>query len=83
MDVNLSESVRIELSEDQALVLFDWLCRLNESSAASVADTAEQRVLWDIQSGLESALVAPLQTNYESLLAQARRRVRDGAEGPQ
>lgn len=81
--MNLSESVRIELSEDQALVLFDWLCRLNDSSAAAVADTAEQRVLWDIQSGLESVLVAPLQTNYESLLAQARKRVRDGAEGPQ
>ncbi|MCT9624828.1 hypothetical protein HWD94_06795 [Pseudarthrobacter equi] len=78
--MNLSEPVKIELSEDQALVLFDWLCRLNDGSAANVADHAEQRVLWDIQSGLESVLAAPLQANYNFLLAQARNRVKDATQ---
>lgn len=68
----MSEPVRIELDEDQALVLFDWLHRLNDSKAAVVAHQAEQRVLWDIKCDLESVLVAPFEAKYKELLAQAR-----------
>ncbi|MFK0005184.1 hypothetical protein [Paenarthrobacter sp. NPDC090522] len=72
----MSEPVRIELNEDQALVLFDWLCRLNDRSpAAGVTHQAEQRVLWDMQADLESVLLAPFEANYNELLAQARNRV--------
>lgn len=71
----MSEPVKIELDEDQALVLFDWLCRLNDSQAPVVTHEAEQRILWDMQSDLESVLVAPFEANYNELLAQARNRV--------
>lgn len=34
-----SEPIRIELSEDEALVLFDWLCRFNDRKDALVSLT--------------------------------------------
>ena len=64
--------VRLELSGDEALVFFDWLRRFNHTGTKSFEDQAEQRVLWDIESMLESALVEPLDANYDILLATAR-----------
>lgn len=76
--MNDAEPVRIELSQDEALVLFDWLCRFNER--IDFIGQAEQRILWDIECSLESVLVAPLLDNYESRLAQARRSAGDPAQ---
>ncbi|BCW60266.1 MULTISPECIES: hypothetical protein [Micrococcaceae] len=76
----MPEQVTIELDEDQALVLFDWLCHLNDGKAPVVTHQAEKRVLWDIQSDLESVLVAPFEANYTELLAQARYRVADAGQ---
>jgi hypothetical protein len=76
----MSDAVAIQLSPDEALVLFDWLSRFNESGDATFRDQAEQRVLWDIEAALESNLVAPLDPQYERLLAQARDRVRDAED---
>lgn len=72
--------VSVELSRDQALVLFGWLARHNESTTVEdFADQAEQRVLWDLESILEQRLVASIDGAYETLLAEARARVRDPA----
>lgn len=72
--------VTLELSGDEALVFFDWLRRFNHTATKSFEDQAEQRVLWDIESMLESALVEPLAAKYDTLLAAARARVRDSEE---
>jgi hypothetical protein len=76
----MSDAVAIQLSPDEALVLFDWLSRFNESGDGTFRDQAEQRVLWDMHGALESNLVAPLDPQYERLLAQARDRVRDAED---
>lgn len=68
--------VSIELTADEALVLFEWLARFNEKVDAAFEDEAEQRVLFDLESKLESSLTAPLEPNYQALLATARSRVR-------
>jgi hypothetical protein len=72
-----SKSVKIELTSDAALVLYDWLTRFNQREEIDVADQAEERVLFDLEAMLEKALVAPLQADYAELLAQARSHVRD------
>jgi hypothetical protein len=76
----MSDAVTIQLTPDEALVVFDWLSRFNESGDGTFHDQAEQRVLWDIEGALESNLVAPLDPQYERLLAQARGRVRDAED---
>lgn len=70
-----SEPIRIEISSDEALVLFEWLHRSDAAKDASFADQTEKRVLRDIQCSLESVLVAPFSRDYDSLLAQAKSRL--------
>lgn len=73
-------NVTVELSSDEALVLYDWLVRFNAASDRTFEDQAEQRVLADLESVLESTLLAPLDPKYAELVAAARARVRDSAE---
>jgi len=75
----MADDVRIELSRDEALVLFEWLHRNDEARAIRVEDPAEQRVLWDLEARLEAALAEPLDPAYDALLAEARACVRDRA----
>ena len=72
-----SKRVKIELTSDEALVLYDWLARFNQRADTDFVDQAEERVLFDLEAMLEKALVAPLQSDYPALLAQARSNVRD------
>jgi hypothetical protein len=72
-----STRVKLELTSDEALVLYDWLTRFNQRDNADFADQAEERVLFDLEAMLEQVLVAPLQSDYTELLAQARSKVRD------
>ena len=70
--------VKLDLSSDEALVLFDWLARTSDAGEpVPFADQAEQRVLWKMEGLLESVLVEPFSAEYGSLLASARSAVRD------
>ena len=73
------DAVALQLSGDEALVLFDWIGRFNENGDGTFRDQAEQRVLWNIEARLERSLVAPF-GDYSVLLAEARDRVRDSEE---
>ena len=77
---NDGAKVCLELSPDEALVLFEWLSRFNETGDTKLEDQAEQRVLWDLEAMLQSKLVAPLDPAYHELLARARANVRDPAD---
>jgi hypothetical protein len=72
-----SKRIKIELTSDEALVLYDWLTHFNQRADTHLADQAEERVLFDLETMLEKALVATLQSDYADLLAQARSNVRD------
>jgi UDP-N-acetylglucosamine transferase subunit ALG13 len=70
----------IELSDDQALVLFELLSRYGENGndrQLAVREAAERNVLWAISGILEKQLVAPLQKEYVDLLSAARARVEE------
>lgn len=72
--------VAIELTREEALVLFDWISRFNKREDAVFEDQAERRVLWDIEAMLESTLDEPFRPDYETPLAAARGKVRDAEE---
>lgn len=74
----MSGDVAVRLSQDEALILFDWLTRFNVSES-EFDDQAEQRVLWNLEAQLET-LVPVLAPDYRVLLEQARGRVRDTYE---
>lgn len=79
MGGDASGQVNLALTSDQALVLFEWVARFNETSH-EFADQAEQRVLWDIEAMLESALLVPLSPDYKKLVQEARTRLRDSSD---
>jgi type VI protein secretion system component VasK len=70
-------SVRIELSNDEAMVLHSWVARFNQREDNQFEDQAEQRVLWNLEALLEKSQADPFLEEYDSLVASARARVRD------
>lgn len=73
----MADDVKLTLSGDEALVLFDWLARVNDGEVQVSLLPPEQRVLWGIESMLESVLVEPFSPNYAGLLEAARSRLGD------
>jgi hypothetical protein len=70
--------VMLELSTDEALVLFDWLGRTSTANhPAPFADQAEQRVLWNLECLLERVVVEVFDPDYSSLVDAARAALRD------
>ncbi len=75
----MGSPVQIELSEDEALVLFDFLARFDSGGTLVLGDQAEERALWNLHCLLEKRLIEPFQPNYPALVAAARERLRDAA----
>ena len=75
----MADAISLALSRDQALVLFDWLARTGASEQpAPFEDQAEQRVLWELESALETLHTETLRADYRALVEQARERLQDG-----
>lgn len=69
-------TMKLDLTNDQALVLFEWLARLDAAEAFPVEDPAEEQVLWCLHGQLEKALSEPFRADYRELVEQARARVK-------
>ncbi|RKS80574.1 hypothetical protein CLV35_1012 [Motilibacter peucedani] len=67
--------VTVTLTQDEALVLFEWLERASERADGWV-DPAEQRVVWDLICSLEKVLPL-LNADYGDWVEAARGRLRD------
>lgn len=72
--------MKIEISKDEALVLYDFLYRANQNESIVFEDRAEQRVLWDLEAELEKQLAEPAFPNCTELVKEARNRVRDNLD---
>lgn len=68
------ENVELRLTTAEALVLFEWLVAAHDAQGL-IADEAEQRVLWDLESQLETKFVEPLMPDYTELVDAAKRAV--------
>lgn len=74
----MDEKITIELTKDEALVLFDFLGHFNEVDHSNVfEDQAEQKTLWKIEGQLEKILGVQFDPNYTNIVKQARDRIRD------
>jgi hypothetical protein len=76
----VSDPVRLELTRDEALVLFEYLTRTDEEDALTFVDQAEQRALWNLESLLQKQLRELFDPRYGELLKAARERLRDPAD---
>jgi hypothetical protein len=74
--MNVDEVV-LSLSRDEALVLFEWLARLDSTNSFTCEDHAEEVVLWTLHGRLEKVLAEPFSPQYTEMLNAARQRVRE------
>ena len=72
-----SNPVTLTLTNDEALVLFEFLHRNDDADKFPLVDQAEERALWNVQGLLEKQLVELFLPNYLELVQQARDRLRD------
>jgi hypothetical protein len=75
-----NESVQIEITKDEALVLFEFLARFSETGTLELVDQAEERALWNLSCVLEKILVEPFCPDYLDIIKAARDRLRDEVE---
>ncbi len=68
--------VVLRLTGAEALVLFEWLTRVDESGQLPVEDPAEQLVLWRLEGQLERTLAEPFEPRYQEAVEAARKEVR-------
>ncbi|WP_139169603.1 hypothetical protein [Microbulbifer yueqingensis] len=78
--------VKIELSDADALVLFEFLARHDDIddklpegerlTELHIADRSELYSLWQVHGALECTLVEPFSSDYDELVEDARRSVR-------
>jgi len=71
------DDVEIRLTKDEALVLFDFVSRFSNEDKLSIQDQAEERALWNLTCLLESELAEPFSRDWNTIIADARNRLRD------
>jgi hypothetical protein len=75
---NQNDNIVLSFSNDEALVLLEWLTRFNENEMPSLfEDQAEERILFDLESILEESVSDTLKGDYKEILAKAREKIRD------
>lgn len=73
-----NNKILLQLNDDEALVLLNWLFRFNESGNDTFfEDQAEQRILWDMETVLEKVVSVTFDSNYQEILSKARQKIRD------
>ena len=71
MNLNPDNNTSIELTRAEALVIFDWLSR-HEDTGTTPGDPAEKQALWNLNAVLERTLVEPFQADYNDIVQAAR-----------
>lgn len=69
---------KIELTNNEALVLVEFLLRFRDRGKLSIEDEAEEQMLWDLCVIMEIGIPELLDKNYKDLLAKASGIVKSG-----
>ena len=71
----------ISLSEDDAVVLFEYFSRFDDTDDLSFRHPAEYLALQRLAGQIDKTTSAMFKSNYDELLKAARARIADGFEG--
>lgn len=73
----MEKRIRIDLNNEEAIVLFEFLSRFSDEEKLEIVDQSEERVLLNILCELEKELVKPFSETYAEILTEARPKIRD------
>ncbi len=72
--------VKIELTKDEALVLFEFLSRFSDTDELEIRHQSEERALWNLTCYFEKILTEPFHKDYSKIMGAARERLKDNLE---
>ena len=72
--------INLSLTNDEAIVIFEFLSRFSETDKLSIEHQSEQRILWNLTNSLEKELAEPFGNNYKETLNKARENIEDQSE---
>ena len=78
--LQVSEMVELQLTRDEALVLFEYLRRCDDDNSLVFIDQAEERAMWNLEGKIGKQLIELFDPRYSELLQEARDRLRDPKE---
>jgi hypothetical protein len=67
----MHQDLMIAISQEEALVLFEWLAREDKAEGLTFICSAEQKVVWRLEAKLEK-LVSAFSSAYMQELTKAR-----------
>jgi hypothetical protein len=67
--------ITVSLTDDEAIVLFEFLSRFKEKDVPAIEHDAERQVLWNVLCLVEKNLTAPFSPDSVRILTVARSRV--------
>jgi hypothetical protein len=74
---NPEKKIQIELTLSEALVLLEWVSRVDSCGSMPPDKSAEEVVLWKVEDQLERIMRAePSESDYLEQIGEARERVR-------
>ena len=77
----MNSQVSITLTEDEAVVLFEFFARFSVTGEFRMCHNSEFVAFMSLSAQLEKSLAAPLQPEYREQLAAAQGRLSHGYEG--
>ncbi len=66
-------TITLTLTRAEALIVFEWLHRMEDAGEAPSDDPAERVAAWNLSAALESVLVEPFESDYRAIIARAKR----------
>jgi hypothetical protein len=70
------QSITVELTNDEALVLFEFLARCRDKTTCAIEHPSERQALWNLECILEKQLPEVLSPGYSQSVKSARERIR-------
>ncbi|MBV1775917.1 hypothetical protein KSF73_09335 [Burkholderiaceae bacterium DAT-1] len=77
----MNSDIQITLSEDEALVLFEFFARFQETDILQLKNNAEFIALSTVSAQLDKILPHPFLSNYTQLLNEAQARLAGDYDG--
>ena len=71
----------LQISEDEAIVLFEFFARFDDTDELVFKHPAEYLALMKLSGQIDKTTSAMLKPEYETLLKEAQDRIADGFEG--
>ena len=74
-----NESLKIEITKNEALVLFEFLSRYSDTDILSIKHAGEKQALLNLACTFEKTLPEPFSSDYKKTLESARQKIQDGS----